>query len=988
MTGVSVQDHAEIDRIAALEACAIMDTPPDPEFDFLAHLAAEVCDAAMAGITFIDGERQFYKSAVGMVAPELPRDQSFCQHTIASADPMVVENALADDRFSTSPLVTGGPEIRFYAGAPLQTRDGAVLGALCVMDAEPRELRPHQLELLKGLARQVTALVEQRRDEGELRLAINRLDHDERLAHVGAWEWDYLLDNATWTPELRALFGVGDEVKAGFESYMLLVHEEDRDRVKLTVQAAIDSGRGFSYRTRIVRPDGEERTIDSRGETLRDSEGRPLGMRGATVDVTELVEAERRNRTQAAGLRAAFETALDPILIADAERRYVNINQAACTLLGYSREQLLGMRVEDLLPEEGRGDIAASWESFVDAGRQRGEMELVKADGSRAVVEFSATANFVPGRHLSLLRDVTERREAEREALESRRRLEETQTLTQVGSWEWDLGSDPQIMSDELMRILGRGAHSRRPSREEFIGYLHPDDRASFDRVVQDALRSTKPYRQVFRVITETGEVRTIESHGRVKVDKAGKPVRMVGAAQDITERERVAHKLRVQASVLDRVPAGVVASDTEARITQWSHGAEELFGISAEAARGRRFDELGLIPSRSQGVREAMTAQLGRGAKWEGEVGLRARDGRTFPALVTNSPMRNEGGEIAGYVGVIMDLTERQTIEDEVGLQGHLLDQVEAAVIATDLANRITHWNRGAEKLYGWSALEALGRLAPELNALAGDPDTLRDSVTERTGDAGSWEGEIEVRRKDGSTFPAFATNSTVRDPSGEITGYVGVSVDITEPQRAEEEARDAQLETIKRLATAVEERDPETGGHIERIGNFAAMIAERLGMDADRVRLIRVSSTMHDVGKVGIADDILLKPGKLTDEEREVMQTHTSIGHHILAGSGADLLDLAASIALTHHEHVDGGGYPAGVSGKDIPVEGRIVAVADVFDALTSDRVYRKAFSVEKAIEIMEEGRGSQFDPKILDVLVENLESFTPLLRRNDSD
>lgn len=988
MTGVSAQDQMEIDRIAALGACAIMDTPPDPEFDFLARLAAEVCDAAMAGISFIDGERQFYKSAVGMVAPELTRDQSFCQHTIASADPMVVEDALADDRFSESPLVTGGPEIRFYAGAPLQTRDGDLLGALCVMDTEPREILPHQLELLNGLARQVTALVEQRRDEGKLALALSRLDHDARLAHVAAWEWDYVLDDATWTPELRALLGVGDEVKAGLESYMRLVHEDDRDRVKLTIQAAIDSGEGFRYRTRIVRPNGEERTVDSEAEPYVDDRGQPLGMRGATVDVTELVEAERRNRTQADGLRAAFETALDPILIADDGRRYVNVNQAACDLLGYSREQLLGMRVEDLLPEEGRGEIAASWDSFVDAGRQRGEMELVKADGSSAVLEFSATANFVRGRHLSLLRDVTERREAERESVESRHRLEETQTLTQVGSWEWELESGLQIMSDELMRILGRSAHSRRPNREEFLGYLHPDDRPSFDRVVEESLRSTKPYRQVFRVITETGEVRTIESHGRVKVDSAGKPVCMVGAAQDITERERVEYELRMQADVLDRVPAALIASDKERRITHWSQGAEGLFGVSAEEATGRRFDELGLIPRKSDEVAEAMRARLIEGVKWEGEIGLRDTEGRSFPALVTNSPMRDERGEIAGYVGVVMDLTERQTIEDEVGLQGHLLDQVEAAVIATDLANRITHWNRGAEKLYGWSAAEALGRLAPELNALAGDPDTLRDSVTERSGEEGSWEGEIEVRRKDGSTFPAFATNSTVRDPSGEISGYVGVSVDITEPQRIEEEARAAQLETIKRLAIAVEERDPETGGHIGRIGNFAAMIAERLGMDPDRVGLIRVSSTMHDVGKVGIADDILLKPGKLSDEERAVMQTHTSIGHHILAGSGADLLDLAASIALTHHEHVDGGGYPAGLSGEDIPVEGRIVAVADVFDALTSDRVYRKAFSVGRAIEIMEEGRGSQFDPKILDVLIENLESFTPLLRRNGSD
>ena len=124
-----------------------------------------------------------------------------------------------------------------------------------------------------------------------------------------------------------------------------------------------------------------------------------------------------------------------------------------------------------------------------------------------------------------------------------------------------------------------------------------------------------------------------------------------------------------------------------------------------------------------------------------------------------------------------------------------------------------------------------------------------------------------------------------------------------------------------------------------------------------------------MHDVGKVAVPDRILLKPGKLTDGERREMERHTEVGHEILSGSGSDLLDLAASIAFTHHEKYDGSGYPRGLSGEQIPIEGRIAAIADVFDALTSDRVYRPAYTLEQAVETMAEERGHHFDPELLD-------------------
>src|SRR5918995_168417 len=191
-----------------------------------------------------------------------------------------------------------------------------------------------------------------------------------------------------------------------------------------------------------------------------------------------------------------------------------------------------------------------------------------------------------------------------------------------------------------------------------------------------------------------------------------------------------------------------------------------------------------------------------------------------------------------------------------------------------------------------------------------------------------------------------------------------------IQQLESSEAELRRLREETIRRLSWAAEFRNQETGEHIIRMSLYCSLLARLAGLDAERTEDIRIASPMHDVGKIGIPDRILLKPGRLTEDERRVMEAHTEMGHRILAGSGVELLDLAAQMALTHHERIDGTGYPAGLAGDDIPIVGRIAAVADVFDALPSDRVYRPAFQVEEAREMMEKERGTQFDAELLDL------------------
>ena len=202
---------------------------------------------------------------------------------------------------------------------------------------------------------------------------------------------------------------------------------------------------------------------------------------------------------------------------------------------------------------------------------------------------------------------------------------------------------------------------------------------------------------------------------------------------------------------------------------------------------------------------------------------------------------------------------------------------------------------------------------------------------------------------------------------------------------ERVELGVRRSQEETIHRLSLAAEFRDDETGRHLQRMSQYAALLARNFGLAFDRAETIRTASPMHDVGKIGISDLILYKKGRHTVEEFEVMKQHAQIGYQILSGSQSDLLDTAATIAWTHHEKFDGSGYPRGLREREIPLEGRIVAIADVFDALTSKRVYKPAFSLEQTTQIMIETRGKHFDPELLDLFWEGLDEVLEIKARH---
>ena len=316
------------------------------------------------------------------------------------------------------------------------------------------------------------------------------------------------------------------------------------------------------------------------------------------------------------------------------------------------------------------------------------------------------------------------------------------------------------------------------------------------------------------------------------------------------------------------------------------------------------------------------------------------------------------------------------------------IIDMAPMPVYVKDDAYRYVFANAEADDLAGQERGQLLGKtdeaiMTPEAltHTRAVDRRILEEGTTyeaEETLGIGGVERTFQTVK-----FPLF-------DEDGWPTAVCGISTDVTAQkdalrlgdelaaaqQQAIDELRLSRQETVERLTKAIELHDLSTGKHVDRMARVASFLGAHLGLDAERVHLLRVAAPMHDVGKIATPSEILRKPGPLTPEEREEMKHHTTVGHEILADSASDLLRVAAAIALTHHERYDGGGYPQGLTGEEIPLEGRITAIADVFDALLSDRPYRPALPVEEAVEVITKGRGSQFDPQIVDILLQHLD------------
>lgn len=297
-----------------------------------------------------------------------------------------------------------------------------------------------------------------------------------------------------------------------------------------------------------------------------------------------------------------------------------------------------------------------------------------------------------------------------------------------------------------------------------------------------------------------------------------------------------------------------------------------------------------------------------------------------------------------------------------------------------TDLEGVITDVSDAFCRVSGFAREELIG----QNHNIVRHPDTPKDTfrdVWQRLKAEQSFDTEIKNLKKDGGYFWVKTFFDPEYDKNGKHIGYTAVRDDITDRKEVEalqDEIVQTQREVIFKMGSIGESRSKETGNHVKRVAEYSKLFAFYYGLDEEEAELLKQASPMHDIGKIAIPDAILNKPDRLTPGEMEIMMTHAQLGFDMLNSSKRPLLHTAAIVAHAHHEKWNGTGYPQGLKGQDIHIYGRITALADVFDALGSDRVYKKAWSDEEIFEFFKEQRGKHFEPKLVDIFFNNIDEF----------
>ena len=541
----------EAGRLAVLRRYAVLDTMPEQALDDLAELASYICEVPIALISLVDEERQWFKARVGLELPETPREFSFCEHALWQTELLIVPDATLDARFASNPLVTGEPGIRFYAGAPLVTPEGAVLGTLCVIDRVTRTLTPNQQKSLTMLARQVVARL-------ELRLQTLESAESERLLHT-------IFDSS---PECLKVLGPDCSLRIinqaglammeadsfgqveGDSAFPLIVPEHRPQFGALTERVFRGETGTLDYQ--IVGLKGTMRWLEMHAAPLRDERGEVTGLLGISRDVTRRKRAEEASQASATRYRTLFEHAPDGILIADPRCRLLEANAGICRLLGYSRDALTGMHVSNILDAKEVPHIVSALQEIKGTSNYRHEWSFRRKDGSIFAAEVIATMT-PDGNLLAMIRDNTERKRSET-------RFRWLVDSNAQGVMFWNMEGEVIGANDAFLRIVGYDRADLESGKIRWKG-MTPPEYAELDRQTMEELATKGVCTPIEKEYIRKDGSRVTVLRGAAKFED--NPEEGISFVLDLTERKR-SEQLALRAQRMESIGtlAGGIAHD------------------------------------------------------------------------------------------------------------------------------------------------------------------------------------------------------------------------------------------------------------------------------------------------------------------------------------------------------------------------------------------------------------------------------------------
>jgi len=376
----------------------------------------------------------------------------------------------------------------------------------------------------------------------------------------------------------------------------------------------------------------------------------------------------------------------------------------------------------------------------------------------------------------------------------------------------------------------------------------------------------------------------------------------------------------------------------------------------------------------------------------WNGIVKNRAKDGSAYYVDSTIIPILDTNDNIVEFISIRKDITkrelQREKLQNSLETSAKTLD--EKISFINEFEKALTKGNtlfcrinvngiismasEALNKLFGYELSNTNYMDLVKIGGQARVKNIFNSNIKNNK----PWKGMIDHVGRDAEEIYLQSSFTPITGIDGEVLELFCFYIDLTENVNLNKEILATQREVISTMGAIGETRSRETGAHVKRVAEYSKFLALIVGLSSEEAEELKMASPMHDIGKVGIPDSILNKPGKLTDDEFVIMKTHAELGYDMLKNSNQKLLRAAATVAHEHHERWDGSGYPNGISGTDIHIYGRITALADVFDALGHDRVYKKAWNLEDIYELIKRERGKHFDPMLVDLFFKHLDEF----------
>jgi PAS domain S-box-containing protein/putative nucleotidyltransferase with HDIG domain len=709
-------------------------------------------------------------------------------------------------------------------------------------------------------------------------------------------------------------------------------------------------------------------------------------------DITEHRRAEKELLTKTMLLEAQSETSIDGILAVDNEGHSILFNKRFSELwmipdhimntkddariLKYILKQLKD-------PEEFSRKVKYLYEHSYEKNRE----EIEFADG-RYFDRYSSPLLGKDGQHLGQIfffRDITERKQSQQALLESEERFRSVTESLHEAVWSSDLSGEFKFLSPVMTSIYGRPLSEMIGYPDFWIDASHPEDQALVRASKEELFRDNRVELE-YRIILPDGTVRWIYDRKLLLRNEHGEPSRIAGIVSDITSRKQAEEELRrtnaFLDSVVENIPNMIFLKDAkELRFVRFNRAGENLMGVSRDDLVGK--NDYDFVPKEQADFFTQKDREVLRGKEVvdipEEPLHVHTSNKKERILHTQKVPIMDARGEPQYLLGISEDITDRkrseEALRESLDRSKAILASLDDAVFLVNPSTRlIIECNDAAARIFGYSHEEMVGRGTDFLHIDQTHFEQFGRHLMAAFEDPGYYATEFEMRRKDGGVFPTEHFVRPVHEPDGRILYVVSVVRDITERKHAEEELkqtteklRKSLAGTIQALSSTVETRDPYTAGHQRKVSNLARTIAQEMGLPNDTVDNIRLAGIIHDIGKISVPVEILSKPGKISDIEMSLIKAHSQEGYDILKDVG--LPYPIAEMVLQHHERLDGSGYPQGLKKEQILLETKIICVADVVEAIASNRPYRPAKGIDAALEEIEKNKGILYDEKAVE-------------------